>query len=88
MFVNTISSKFNALTHEPFNTVHLNVALVPAAIPVIVVVADVAFVMVAVPANTVHVPLPIAGTVAFITNVLVLHWVIFAKPASAVLGAA
>ena len=86
VFVNTISSK--VVGHVPFPTVHRNVALVPDAIPVIVVVAEVAFVIVAAPAKTVHVPLPTAGTVAFIVNVLVLHWVMLAKPASAVLAVA
>ena len=84
--VNTISSK--VVAHVPFPTVHLNVALVPAVIPVIVVVADVAFVIVAVPEKTVHVPLPTAGTVAFIANVLVLHCVMLATPASAILAVA
>ena len=86
VLVNTISSK--VVEHVPFPTVHLNVALVPAAIPVIVVVANVELVIVAAPANTVHMPLPTTGAVAFIANVLVLHWVMLAKPASAVLGVA
>ena len=72
----------------PFPTVHLKVALVPDAMPVMVVVAKVAFVIVAVPANTVHVPLPTTGAVAFIVNVLVLHCVILGTPASATLGVA
>ena len=63
-------------------TVQRNVALVPAVMPVIVVVEDVVLVIVAVPAKTLHVPVPMAGTVAFIVNVLVLHWVMLAKPAS------
>ena len=86
VLVNTISSK--VVAHVPFPTVHLNVALVPAAIPVIVVVADVEFVIVAVPANTVHVPLPTTGTVALMVNVLVLHWVMLGTPASAILAVA
>ena len=84
--VNTISSK--VVGHVPLPTVHLNVALVPAAMPVIVVVAEVLLVIVAVPAKTVHVPLPTIGAVAFIVNVLVLHCVMLATPASATLGVA
>jgi hypothetical protein len=47
VLVNTISSK--VLAHTPLPTVHRRVALVPGAIPVMVVVADVVLVMVAVP---------------------------------------
>ena len=86
VLVNTISSK--VVAQLPFPTVHLNVALVPATMPVIVVVAEVEFVIVAVPENTVQVPLPTTGAVAFIVNVLVLHCVMLATPASAVLGVA
>ena len=84
VFVNTISSK--VVAQMPFPTVHLKVELVPAAIPVIVVVADVELVIVAVPENTVQVPLPTTGDVALIVNVLVLHCVMLAKPASAILA--
>ena len=86
MLVNIISSKFPTGAQLPLATVQRKVALVPDAIPVIVVVAEVEFVIVAIPANTVHVPVPITGDVAFITNVLVLHCVMLARPASAVLG--
>ena len=85
-FVNTISSK--VVAQVPLPTVHLNVALEPATIPVIVVVAEVVFVIVAVPEKTVQLPFPTTGTVAFIVNVPVLHWVIPANPASATLGVA
>jgi hypothetical protein len=84
--VNTISS--NVVGQIPFPTVHRKVALVPAAMAVIVVVADMLLVIVAVPANTVHTPLPTTGTVAFMVNVLVLHCVMPGNPASAILGVA
>ena len=84
--VNTISS--NVVGHMPFPTVQRNVALLPAAMAVIVVVSEVVLVIVALPAKTVHVPLPTAGTVAFMVNVLVLHCVRLGKPASATLGVA
>ena len=82
--LNMISSK--VVAQVPFPTVHLNVALVPAAIPVIVVVAELAFVIVAVPNATVQVPIPTTGTVAFMMKVLVLHWVMLARPASDMLA--
>ena len=53
--------------------VHLKVALVPAAIPVIVVVGLVLLVIVAAPACTVHNPVPVTGVLAAIVNVAVLH---------------
>ena len=84
VLVSTMSS--NVVGHVPLPTVHRSVALEPAAIPVIVVVGEVALVIVAVPAKTVHVPVPTVGTAAFIVNVLVLHCVMLATPASATLG--
>ena len=78
----------DVLPQVPFVTVQVKVAVVPEAIPVMVVVGDVAFVIVALPDATLHNPVPTAGAVAFITNVLVLHCVMLAKPASAVLGSA
>ena len=86
VFVKIISSK--VVGHVPLPTVQRNVALVPAATPVIVVVADVLLVITALPLCTVHTPLPTNGTVAFIVKVLVLHWSMRATPASAVLGVA
>ena len=81
-----MSSKLVA--HTPFPTVQRSVALVPAATPVIVVVSKVLLVIVAAPLKTLQVPVPTAGTVAAIVNVLVLHCVILTAPASAVLGVA
>ena len=81
MLVNIISS--NVGRHPPLLTLQRTVALVPAAIPVTVVVALAVLVIVAVPLCKLHVPTPIAGTVALIVNVLVLHCVMF-TPASAV----
>jgi hypothetical protein len=81
VLVNIISSKVG--THPPLLTLQRTVALVPGAIPVTVVVALVVLVIVAVPLCKLHVPTPIAGTVATIVNVLVLHCVM-SDPASAV----
>ena len=53
--------------------VQRRVALVPEAMPVIVVKGLVVLVMVAVPACTVHNPLPITAALAVIAKVLVLH---------------
>jgi hypothetical protein len=71
-FLSVMSSKVVGQP-PPLLTVHLTIANVPAATPVIVVVGDVAFVMVAVPLWTVQIPVPIAGAVAAITKVVVLH---------------
>ena len=76
LFVITTSSV--AAVHTPFDTVHLNVAVVPEAKPVTVVVLLVDVVIEAVPLTTVHTPEPINGAVAAIVKVEVLHWVISA----------
>ena len=77
----------DVLPQVPFVTVQLKVTpIAPVGTPVIVVVGDVAFVIVPVPDTMLHAPVPTKGTVAFITNVLVLHCVMLARPASAVLG--
>jgi hypothetical protein len=70
----------------PLLTVQRNVALVPAAIDVTVVVLKDGFVIVALPATMLHAPVPTVGAVAFIVKVLMLHCSISATPASAVLG--
>ena len=57
----------------PLLTVHLNVALVPAVTPVMVVVREVASVIVALPDTTLQLPVPVTGAVAFMIKVLVLH---------------
>jgi hypothetical protein len=59
---------------EPLPTVHLTVALVPTATPVIVVVGELAVVMVALPLTNVHVPEPLC----VIVKLDVLHKVWFA----------
>ena len=53
--------------------VHLKVALVPAAMPVMVVNGLVVLVIVAVPDCTVHKPVPTIAVLAAIAKVLVLH---------------
>lgn len=72
--------------HDPLVIVHLRVALVPAGIPVTVVVGDTVFVIVAVPASTVHKPVPGAAELAAIVNVAALQSVSSA-PARAAGGA-
>ena len=83
--VRTISSVTDA--QLPLLTVQRNVAVVPAVIPVTVVVADEGLVIVAVPERTLHIPVPTAGTVAPIVKILVLHCSI-SVPATAAEGKA
>ena len=71
LFVITTSSV--AAVHTPFDTVHLKVAVVPAAKPVTVVVALEGVVIVAVPLTNVHAPIPTEGAVAAIVKVGVLQ---------------
>ena len=65
----------NVDVHTPLDTVHLKVALLPAASPVTVVIGDEGVVMVAVPLTSDQAPVPTAGTVAAIVKVELLHWV-------------
>ncbi len=85
VLVNTISSK--VLAQLPLFTVQRTIALLPATIPVMVVVANAGLVIVAVPDSTLQAPVPIAGAVAAIVKILVLHCSI-STPASAMLGVA
>ena len=71
--------------HDPFDTVHRSVALVPTATPVTVVLNDEALVIVAPPAIRLHDHVPIAGAVAFSVKVPELHCSI-SGPAFAALG--
>jgi hypothetical protein len=71
--------------HDPLDTVHLSVALVPTGTPVTVVLNEFAFVIVAVPDTTLHTPVPIAGLVAFSVKLPLLHCERSA-PATAALG--
>jgi hypothetical protein len=67
LFVNTTSSVEGV---QPLlDIVHLNVAPVPAVMPVIVVVADDVEVMVAVPETTDQAPVPEVGVLAAMVNV-------------------
>ena len=70
LFVKTTLS--NEVAQTPFDIVHLKVAVVPAAKPVIVVVALVGVVMVAVPLIKLHKPVPTVGTFPANVKVLVL----------------
>jgi hypothetical protein len=71
----------------PLVTVHLNVALAPEGTPVIVVVADVALVITAVPVTTLHAPTPTPGAVAAMVNVPLLHCVRLEPATDALAGA-
>ena len=62
-----------AAVHMPLETVHLKVAVVPAAKPVTVVVRLEGVVIVAVPLTNVHAPVPTEGAVAAIVKVVVLQ---------------
>src|SRR5690606_16734256 len=84
--IRSMSSKLGV--HPPLLIVQRNVAVVPTGTPVIVVVGDVGFVIVAVPDTTVQVPVPTPGVLALITNVLLSHCSISTGPASAVVGSA
>ena len=69
----------------PLLIVQRKVALLPAVTPVTVVVGLVVFVIVAVPAITVQVPVPTVGAFAAIVKVLVLHCSM-SVPAAATVG--
>ena len=57
----------------PFVTVHLTVALVPAAIPISVVDGEPGSVIVAIPLINVHTPNPTDGTLCVIVKLPLLH---------------
>jgi hypothetical protein len=57
----------------PLLIVHLKIALVPAARPVIVEVGELGEVMVTAPLTMLHVPVPVVAGVAAIVKVLLLH---------------
>ena len=71
----------------PLLIVQRTVALLPAAMPVIVVVGLPALVTVAVPLSTLQVPTPTAGVFAAIVNIPLSHWS-RSTPASDVVGLA
>ena len=62
-----------AFAQTPLLTVHLKETLLPAVTPVTVVAGEDAVVMVAFPLTMDHTPVPIAGAVAAMVNVDVLH---------------
>ena len=70
LFVSTTSS---VRTQLPLVIVQRKVALVPAAIAVTVLVADVGVVMFAVPLTTLQTPLPIVGVLPAKVNELLLQ---------------
>ena len=82
LFVITTTSE---VEQGPLLIVHLNVTLLPTGTPVMVVVGDAVFVMVAVPASMVHNPGPGAGALPARVKVDVLHNVC-GPPADAVGG--
>ena len=61
------------LAQTPLLTVQRNVALLPAVTPVIVVVLEEGVVIVAEPLTTDHAPVPLAGLLAAMVKVEVLH---------------
>ena len=69
-------------TQLPLLTVQRTVALNPDPTPVTVVVVLNVLVIVAAPACKLHSPVPTAGDMAAITNVLVLHWSMFTPPSA------
>lgn len=69
-FFNTTSSVDEQV---PLVTVQRSVALVPTGTPDTVVVFDRGLAIVAIPPNTLHVPVPVVGAFAAIVNVPVLH---------------
>ena len=71
LFVMTTSSLLEE--HDPFDTVHRSVALVPTGTPLTVVLKELALLIVAVPEATLQLPVPMAGAVAFRVKVPLLH---------------
>src|SRR3970282_1678401 len=75
--------------HTPLPMVQRRVTEVPAATPVMVVVADAGLVIVtAGPPTWLQAPVPTTGTLAFMAKVLVLHCSMAGTPASAAVGVA
>ena len=70
LFVITTSS---VAVHEPFDTVHLNVALAPAETPVTPDVFDYELDIDADPLVTLHAPVPKLGLVAAIVKLDLAH---------------
>jgi hypothetical protein len=70
-FVITTSSIDAA--HAPLVIVHLNVAEIPTGTPVTPDVEDVGVVIVAVPENTLHVPVPVTGEFPASVKFALLH---------------
>src|SRR6185503_19634522 len=83
-FVITTSSV--TLAHTPFEIVHLNVALLPAARPVTVEVAEDGVVIDTAPLTMLQLPVPVVAALAAIVKVLLLHCVI-SVPATVPVGA-
>ena len=71
----------------PFVIVQRNVALLPAAKPVTVLVLDVGVVMLTAPLTTLHNPVPVVAAVPANVKLPLLHWVM-SVPAIVPLGAA
>ena len=70
LLVRSTSSKVLQL---PLVIVHLNVALLPAANPVTVLVFDVGVVIVTAPLNTLHRPLPVVAALPANVKLPLLH---------------
>ena len=61
------------LAQAPLLMVHLNVTLLPIVKPVMVLVGELAVVIVAVPATTVHAPVPVVAVLPAKVAVVTLH---------------
>jgi hypothetical protein len=84
VLVITTSSVTEAQT--PLEIVHLNVAELPEARPVTVLVGDVGVVIDTAPLTTLQVPVPVVAAVAAIVNDPLSHWVM-SVPATVPVGA-
>ena len=84
VLVNTTSSVTEG--HTPFDIVHLSVALLPAARPVTVVVADDGVVTDTAPLTMLQLPVPVVAAVAPIVKLPLLHCVM-SVPATVPVGA-
>tara|TARA_B100001989_G_scaffold171554_1_gene123815 strand:+ start:51 stop:392 length:342 start_codon:yes stop_codon:yes gene_type:complete len=71
LLVNTTSSVEDV--HDPLDIVHLNVALLPAVIPVTPDVFEEELVMDAVPLTTLHAPVPLDGEFPAKVKLALLH---------------
>ncbi len=84
LLVRITSSK---LEHKPLVIVHRSVALLLTGTPSTLEFGAVGLAIVAVPANTLHTPVPVTGVLPANVNVPLLHWLISLPAAATVAGA-